>query len=47
MTDKIVSYLENEGVYFVAVGGGHYVGPNSIIEMLQSRGYSVEEVNLD
>lgn len=47
MTDKIISYLEGKGTYFVAVGGGHYIGTNSIIDLLKSRGYEVVEVNLD
>ncbi len=47
MTDKIISYLQDQGTYFVAVGGGHYVGTNSIIDILESKGYEVVEVNLD
>lgn len=44
MTDKIEGFLnEDEGeTYFVVVGALHLAGENSIIDLLETRGYSVE-----
>lgn len=33
--------LESDGSYFVAVGAGHLAGPNSVIELLEGKGYRV------
>lgn len=33
--------LKSEGTYFVAVGAGHMAGRNSIIELLEARGYQL------
>ena len=44
MTDKIEEFLnEDDGeTYFVVVGALHLAGENSIIDLLETRGYSVE-----
>jgi hypothetical protein len=34
----------NPGSYFVLVGSGHYFGPNNILELLESKGYTVEKI---
>lgn len=33
--------LKSRGSYFVAMGAGHLVGPNSVIELLEGQGYTV------
>jgi len=35
---------ENPGSYFVLVGSGHYFGPNNILELLESKGYTIEKI---
>jgi len=40
-TKKIDALMAGEGDYFIAVGAGHLVGPDSVIEMLRSQGYDV------
>ena len=44
MTDKIEDFLnaKDEDTYFVVVGALHLAGDNSIVDLLESRGYSVE-----
>lgn len=44
MTDKIEKFLnaDDEDTYFVVVGALHLAGENSIIDLLKTRGYSVE-----
>lgn len=39
MADKILSYLGDDKNYFVVVGAGHLVGEQSILTLLQRRGY--------
>ncbi len=34
----------NPGSYFVLVGSGHYFGPNNILELLESKGYTIEKI---
>lgn len=38
MASKIEGYLAQDGIYFVVIGAGHYVGPRSIIELLEQSG---------
>lgn len=40
--DGIEEILAGEGTTLVAVGLGHYVGPDSIPDILEERGYSIE-----
>ena len=40
--DGIEDILSRDGTTLVAVGLGHYVGPDSIPQILEDRGYSVE-----
>lgn len=40
--DGIEEILAGKGTALVAVGLGHYVGPDSIPQMLEERGYTVE-----
>lgn len=37
---QIEDMLSGEGVHFIAVGGGHLVGPDSVFELLEQRGIS-------
>jgi uncharacterized protein YbaP (TraB family) len=37
--------LEGEGPHFVVVGAGHLIGANSIVKMLEQKGYRVEQVS--
>jgi len=34
----------NPDSYFVLVGSGHYFGPNNILELLESKGYTIEKI---
>ena len=45
MVDKIEGYLKSNGVYFVLIGSGHYVGSNNIIQLMEERGYTLRQVN--
>jgi len=38
MAEKIEGYLSTGGDYFVLIGSGHFVGENSIIDLLRARG---------
>jgi len=44
MVLKIEEFLKTKETYFVIVGAGHLVGDQGIIEILQGRGYSVEQL---
>ena len=43
MTKKIQSYLKRDKTYFVIVGAGHVVGREGIVDLLEQRGYKVEQ----
>src|ERR1700690_87242 len=43
MTEKIVKMLAKKGTYFVAVGAGHLIGRQGIIELLSHKGYVVRQ----
>ena len=30
------------GTYFMVVGSGHYFGPDNVLELLESKGFTVE-----
>jgi uncharacterized protein YbaP (TraB family) len=34
----------NTGSYFVLVGAGHYFGPNNILELQESKRYTIEKI---
>jgi uncharacterized protein len=34
----------NPGSYFVLVGSGHYFGPNNLLDLLKSKGYTIEKI---
>lgn len=40
--DKLEERLKGSGVSFVAVGGGHLIGPNNLRALLETRGIHVE-----
>jgi hypothetical protein len=44
MADRLAAMLERGGSYFVVVGAGHLVGPNSVIKMLRKRGFEIARV---
>ncbi len=44
MADRIESFLNTGGKYFVIVGAGHLAGENSIIDILNERGNKVNQV---
>jgi hypothetical protein len=44
MTSKIEGYLNSSGGCFVIIGAGHLVGKKGIVELLKSRGYTVEQL---
>jgi len=43
MADNIESLLKTEGssTYFVVVGAAHYIGDNSVINILEDKGYVI------
>ena len=41
MADKIKTYLQKEGDFFVVVGAGHLVGDRSVVDLLRAEGYTV------
>ena len=41
---KIDEIMKGEGDYFIAVGAGHLVGEDSVVDLLQERGYKVERI---
>jgi uncharacterized protein YbaP (TraB family) len=43
MLDKIEQYLQDDKTYFVVVGAAHLVGENGLINLLDSKGYTVEQ----
>jgi uncharacterized protein len=43
MAETIDSYLKGKGTYFVVVGSGHLAGTESVLRMLQTRGYSAHQ----
>jgi uncharacterized protein YbaP (TraB family) len=44
MTSKIEGYLKKRETCFVIVGAGHLVGDRGIIELLKSKGYTIEKL---
>ncbi len=42
--ETIAEMMEGSGDVFIAVGAGHLVGEDSVIDMLQERGYTIERV---
>jgi hypothetical protein len=44
MASKIVGFLETKKTHFVVVGAAHLVGEKGILEILRSKGYSVEQM---
>ncbi len=44
MAEKIEGFLEDDENYFVVVGAAHLVGENGIINLLESRGYTVSQL---
>ncbi|MEQ8935476.1 MAG: TraB/GumN family protein, partial [Amphiplicatus sp.] len=41
---KIAAIMEGEGDYFIAVGAGHLIGEDSVVDLLGERGFAVERV---
>jgi uncharacterized protein YbaP (TraB family) len=44
MASKIEDYLKTKETYFVVVGAGHLVGRQGIIQILKSKGFTVEQL---
>lgn len=44
MADKIEGFLQDDKTYFIAVGAGHLVGDNGIINLLDQRGYMIDQM---
>lgn len=44
MTERLTAMLARGGSYFVVVGAGHLVGPESLVEMLRKRGLEVTQI---
>lgn len=42
MADGVAALLEHPGTYFVVVGAGHLVGRDSVLELLERRGFPLE-----
>jgi len=41
---QIEAILDDPGTKFVAVGAGHLAGPDSVLKMLEAKGYTIETV---
>ena len=41
----IEGYLDEPGTFFIAAGSAHFAGPDSVILMLEEKGYTVERIN--
>ncbi len=44
MAEKIRGFLGQQGSWFVAVGAGHLLGEQGIVELLRKEGYRVEQL---
>ncbi len=44
MTAKIEDLLRSKDTCFIVVGAGHLVGKKGIVELLKTKGYSVEQM---
>lgn len=42
--ERIGEIMAGDGGYFIAVGAGHLIGADSVIDMLRARGFTVERV---
>ncbi|MBN2531425.1 MAG: TraB/GumN family protein [Spirochaetales bacterium] len=42
MAEKITTYLEDTGDYFIILGAGHLLGEKSILKILEKKGYKPE-----
>ena len=47
MAEQIEGYLNSKGSYFVVAGAAHYIGENSIIELLEAKGFRGERIYSD
>ena len=43
MVDRIEQYLQDDETYFVVVGAAHLVGENGLINLLDNKGYTVQQ----
>ena len=43
MTEKVQGFLKTDKDYFVVVGAGHVIGKEGIVDILQKRGYKVDQ----
>jgi hypothetical protein len=43
-TGQIDALMKGKGDYFIAVGAGHLVGDDSVVNLLEAKGYSVERL---
>ena len=43
MTEKVQGFLKTDKDYFVVVGAGHVIGKEGIVDLLQKRGYKVDQ----
>jgi len=44
MVEKIEGYFEDDKINFIVVGAGHLVGENGILNLLESKGYNIEQL---
>jgi uncharacterized protein len=44
MLQKIEEYLASNDIHFVVVGAGHLVGEDGLINLLQNKGYQIEQL---
>ena len=45
MVQKIEEFLAGDEVYFIVVGAAHLVGENGLLNLLQNKGYVLEQLN--
>lgn len=42
--ERIEEMMAGEGAYFIAVGAGHFVGEDGLVDLLEERGYRLERI---
>jgi uncharacterized protein YbaP (TraB family) len=44
MAEKIDAFIKRGGTYFVVVGAGHLIGPESVVKLLEKKNYKLKQL---